>query len=59
MALRWGLGPGGHMERFELNGKPIARVDWAADPSAGCVKTAAADAGQSRRCPNSFVPIAS
>ncbi len=44
------------MERFELNGHPVPRVDWAADPRR-CVTAGAADPGQAGRCPNGFSPL--
>ena len=44
------------MERFEINGRPVARIDWAADPRR-CATVGAADPEQARRCPNSFAPV--
>jgi hypothetical protein len=45
----WGLGPGGRMERMELHGRPVFRIDWARDD---CRAAGAADPAQAAECPN-------
>jgi hypothetical protein len=49
-AAYWGLGPGGRMERLELHGRPVFRVDWGA--ADGCRFVGAADPAQAAACPN-------
>ena len=53
-AAWFGLGPAGRMERFELNARPVPRVDWSAAGPPACRTVGAADPEQARRCPNRF-----
>jgi hypothetical protein len=48
-AAAWGLGPGGRMERMELHGRPVFRIDWSRDD---CRAAGAADPAQAAKCPN-------
>jgi hypothetical protein len=48
-AAAWGLGPGGRMERAELHGRSVFRIDWARDD---CRAAGAADPAQAAACPN-------
>ena len=48
-AAAWGLGPGGRMERMELHGRPVFRIDWSRDD---CRAAGAADPAQAAECPN-------
>jgi hypothetical protein len=49
----WGLGPGGRMERMEVHGRPVFRIDWA---RGDCAPARAADPGQAATCPNLELP---
>ena len=48
-AAAWGLGPGGRMERYELHGQPVRRLDF---ERPGCPAVGAADPAQAASCPN-------
>jgi hypothetical protein len=52
-AMAWGLGPGGHMERAEIHGRPVFRTDWTRDD---CAPARAADPAQAAACPNQELP---
>jgi hypothetical protein len=45
----WGLGIGGRMERMEVHGRPVFRIDWTRDD---CAPARSADPAQAAQCPN-------